>query len=93
MAFAVASCKILLYNMLCAPLDIRKGPTRGASGGVAAGSLPAAPSGRTGFVARARGIRINWEPGTFSKNTPSLPQNTFRNLRISQTHGGQALRS
>ena len=71
MAFARISCKMLLYNMLCAPLDIHKGPTRGASGGMAAGSLPAAPSGRTGLVARAKGIRINWEPGKFSKTLPA----------------------
>jgi hypothetical protein len=71
MAFAMASCKMLLHNMLWGSFDIHKGPTRGAIGGMATGSLPAVPSGRTGFVARARGIRVNGEPGKFSKTLPA----------------------
>jgi hypothetical protein len=70
--------------MLRTSLDIRKGPTRGASGGVVVGSLPAAPSQQTGLVAHARGIRINWEPGKFSKTLPAhckILSEIFESLR------------
>jgi hypothetical protein len=67
----MVSYKMLLHNMLCASFDIRKGPTRGANGGMATRSLLAAPSGRMGACSACQGYQNKLGAWNIFKKPPS----------------------